>query len=409
MDDDVTPLASVAMTEPLNVELREHLIRDDGQEDLCFALYQPSDGSRRLTAVLGEVLLPQDGERQVHGNASFNSSYFDRVLSRAVETGSGIAFVHSHPEARSWQRMSPDDREAEAGMAGAITAATGLPLFGLTLSGRTGFWSARRWDRRGSQPWAHTNCENVRVVGRALTPSYCPHVKPAVEVPSALTRTVNAWGDEVQQQVARLRVGVVGLGSVGSIVVEELARMGFTEVIGIDPDVIEEHNRDRTLHAYPENVAVADPKARIAARSALRSATMPTFAFQPVVKGIQDLEAYRAALDCDVIFSCVDRPWPRSILNHLSYANLIPVIDGGIAVTRKSDGTLRSADWGAFVVGPGRRCLECAGQYSSGLVAVEQQGDLDDPRYIESLPRRARSEGRRTSSPSAWRSPRWRS
>jgi len=162
--------------------------------------------------------------------------------------------------------------------------------------------------------------------------------------------------------------------------------MGFSEVLAFDFDALEEHNLDRTLHAYPENVKAGDLKVSLAARSSMRAAVTPGFKALPISCGIQDISAYRRALDCDVVFSCVDRPWPRSILNHLAYANLIPVIDGGIDVSQTPSGGLRSADWGTFVVGPSRRCLECAGQYDAGLVSVEQGGDLDDPAYIESLP-----------------------
>jgi molybdopterin-synthase adenylyltransferase len=105
-----------------------------------------------------------------------------------------------------------------------------------------------------------------------------------------------------------------------------------------------------------------------------------------VRKGIQEIGAYRKALDCDVLFSCVDRPWARSILNFIAYAHLIPVIDGGIRVDRKNNGDLRSAEWGTHVVGYRRQCLECIGQFSSGDVATEMDGLLDDPEYIESLP-----------------------
>lgn len=384
MDDLLSkPLSSVAMTEHVDRLLREYLVRPDHQEDLCFALYRASRGERRFSALLVDLVQPQRGDRQVHGNASFNPQYFERALSKGISEGMGVALLHTHPGASSWQPMSASDRDAEEGMAAAVRGATSLPLVGLTLSGRSGFWSARHWFRQTKGQWSPRNCENVRVVGSFMTPSSC---KPSVEVPISLKRTTHAWGREFQERLSSIRVGVVGLGSVGALVGEALARMGITDMVFIDLDTIKAVNLDRTLHAYPEQVAVADSKAMLAGRSAARSATMPNFQMRCLPIGIQDLRAYRAALDCDVLFSCVDRPWPRSILNHLAYANLIPVIDGGINVSQVRKGGLRSADWGVFVVGPSRRCLECAGQYSSGLVSVEQAGDLDEPSYFEQLP-----------------------
>ncbi len=103
---------SVAMTTDLAARLAGHLTRSDGQEDLCFLLWHPSRGAQRTTALLTEPIMPEPGERLVHGNVSFTSPYFLRAADRAAQAGSGLALIHSHPGGHGWQQLSRDDRAA---------------------------------------------------------------------------------------------------------------------------------------------------------------------------------------------------------------------------------------------------------------------------------------------------------
>lgn len=377
---------SVAMAGATHRILRQHLLRDDGQEDLAFALWRPGGGASRFTALLSEVLLPRPGDRSVHGNARFGPRFLERAFDEALSTGAGIAFLHAHPGGRGWQGMSGDDVAAESGIAAQVLSVTRLPLVGLTMAG-DGRLSARFWPRVSPRHFERASCESVRVVGDQLHVTYDPDLRPIPPVRRGLERTVSAWGEGAQADLARLRVGVVGAGNVGEIAAEALARTGVEQIRLIDFDSVKTVNLDRLLHADERDVALARSKVEALARRLRRSARAKEPRIEPLEFSVVEPEGYRAALDCDVLFSCVDRPWPRAVLNFIAYAHLIPVVDGGILVRTKADRSMRGADWKAHIAAPGRRCLECLGQYDPGLVQAEREGYFDDPAYIAGLPR----------------------
>jgi len=374
---------SVSMSEAINNALRTHLARSDGQEDLCFAVWKPSRGNTRYSVLICDILLPETGDRLVHGNASFKPQYVERAIAAALEADGGIAFLHSHPS-EGWQDMSSDDIRAELLLAPTAFGATGLPLAGLTLGAVDGTWSARVWERSAPNSYQRKWAESVRIAGEMLVVHFADHLVPPPTHRKSQVRTISAWGAEVQKRISRLRIGVVGLGSVGSIVAESLARTGIQKITLIDYQELEEVNLDRTLNASAKSVGRA--KVVVAKDATVQNATAQPFFVDAHIGSVCEESGYRKALDCDVLFSCVDRPWGRSVLNYIAYAHLIPVIDGGLHVSRTKGGELRGADWKAHVVGPHHRCMLCLRQYDPGLVEADRRGDLEDPSYLESLP-----------------------
>ena len=195
-------------------------------------------------------------------------------------------------------------------------------------------------------------------------------------------RTIDSWGEQKQRDLEALRIAIVGLGSVGSVVAEGLARIGVRELVLIDDDLVEEHNLDRLLNAHKRDIGRA--KTDIAERAIRRASTAESIAIINHRKKIQHREAYASAKDCDILISCVDSPVARDLLNRTAYREGIPVVDGGVEIRKDPrNGNMNAARWKAHVAGPYSECLRCKGQYTSSDVMLELDGSWEDPNYIK--------------------------
>ena len=359
-----------------------HVRKNDRQEDLCFALWRPSTGRCRQSAIIFEIIKPQDDERDLHGNVSFDSTYLTRAAKTARKRKSGLAFMHNHLTP-GWQDMSGPDVTAERDRISPIARITDFPLVGLTV-GTDGSWSARFWLRKGHRFHRHW-CDKVRVVGSRMRLTYHGDT-PELRRKTELRRTIDTWGEKCQHSIANLRIGVVGVGSVGCVIAESLARIGVGNIVLIDPDRVETHNLDRLL--YANRTDVGKEKVQFVAQHLKRNATAENFNVKALAGGIQEEHCYLTALDCDLLFSAVDRPLPKDLLNRIAYAHCIPVVFGGVFIANKGpDGALGQAHWSVMSVTPGRRCLRCDGQYTSSDVVMELDGSLDNPSYIADMRR----------------------
>ncbi len=152
----------------------------------------------------------------------------------------------------------------------------------------------------------------------------------------------------------------------------------------MDYDVVEPINLDRMIGTTRRDARRSRKKTSVAARLMRAASTAASPTIERFNTSICSPEGLAAALDFDIIFSCVDRPWPRAVLNTLAYADLIPVIDGGINIETRPgpDGGMRGASWRAHTLVPGRTCLQCSRQLAAHEATLDMGGLLDDPEYI---------------------------
>jgi hypothetical protein len=370
---------SAAMIDTVDHELQRHLLRDDGQEDVCLAIYNPSTGRTRTTALINAPLLPRRGERAVHGNASFTGDYIVRGAIEAAAAKGGLVLLHSHPGAHGWQGMSQPDYTTERSYAHLVHELTGLPMIGMTLAG-SGDWSCRQWSADGEP----THGESVRVLSDRLRITWNDRLRHAPATTASQVRAVSSWGEATQACLARTRVLVVGAGSVGLDVALRLAATGLVNIAVMDFDSLEIVNLDRMIGATRSDLLLARSKVEVAHRLMMRATTANRPKFAPLDMSVCEPEALAVALDYDVIISCVDKPWARGVLNTLAYADLIPVLDGGIGIDTFDDGTMRGATWRTHAIMPGQPCMVCNGQLDPAAVQKDKLGLFEDETYIRS-------------------------
>ncbi len=367
---------SIAMTETLSRQMQSFLLKDTTEEEVCFVTWRPSQGVQRCNILLNEAIYPEKNERKKHGTVSAQPSYVKRCEEFAVMRGAGLAMIHTHPFGVGIQHVSKIDRHSEQDiLAKEVFGITGLPFVGITLSGDN-VWSGRIYPK----PFKIRRCQSVRIVGKNLAIDFNPPVTSQTDSNPMQVRTVSLWGNNTQNNLARMKVGIIGVGSVGSAVSEILARMGIGTIFLMDYDSVGIHNLDRMIGAYKTNVGMLKKDA--IRKNIIKVATSKRFACITSNNSIVEKAGVKEALDCDVIFCCVDRPWPRLVLNQIAYSSLIPVIDGGISFD-VTDGKMQHGVYRAQTIGVERACLDCSGGLRLEQVERDRQGTFDDPEYIK--------------------------
>lgn len=200
-------------------------------------------------------------------------------------------------------------------------------------------------------------------------------------------RNVRLFGPEGQGKLQRTSAFVAGVGGLGSPLVQHLALLGVGKITLVEPEELDETNRNRFVGARFEDPVPGSPKARLSAR--LVREINPEIAVTEIPLPLVSREAFDAVKAADWVFGCFDEDGPRFILNELCAAYSKPYVDlaSDVPESDKYGGRVCTA-W------RGRGCLNCLGLLDHGDVHryLSSYAELEKRRAIYGIDREVLGE-----------------
>ncbi|RQH06888.1 ThiF family adenylyltransferase [Bradyrhizobium sp. RP6] len=145
------------------------------------------------------------------------------------------------------------------------------------------------------------------------------------DLPARYDRNIRLFGEEGQSKLRATNVAVIGVGGLGSPLVQHLALLGVSGITPVDDEELDETNRNRFVGARHDDPVPGSPKVELAAR--LVHEIDPTIRVTPVRASLISEEVFATVKQADWVFGCFDEDGPRAILNELCAAYAKSYID----------------------------------------------------------------------------------
>lgn len=191
-------------------------------------------------------------------------------------------------------------------------------------------------------------------------------------------RTLQAFGRGTTHYLSNLTVGIAGISGTGSIVAEQLMRLGVKRLVLVDDDVVEVRNLGRILNSTIRDAAAETNKA-IMMKQAFEAIGLPTEVIA-VPSVISTPEAIHALSQCDILFGCLDSADGRMQLNRISTFYTIPYIDLGVRL-KANQGRFEEISGAIRYIRPGGASLHSIGAYTTSSLASDSLRRADPKLY----------------------------
>src|SRR5271165_2057682 len=364
---------ALRMTEAQHGALRSHLFPGDGNEAVALLLCGRRNGSEHhILAVRRVVTIPYNICDRRPDRITWPTDFVDTLLQEAYGKGQAIVKVHSH--AVDYRRFSSSDDQSDQVLFSAVTSLLddGLPHASVIML-PDGQMIGRVLGEDGKvlAPLA-----SIMAVGNDIR---LWTERRSSTADGFTKRHAQAFGSGTTEILRGLSVAVVGCSGTGSIVVEQLARLGVGRLLLVDPDTVEEKNLNRILNTGKEDAYLRRPKVH-----ALASAIARMGLGQEVIPLQENLikpETVRAVAECDIVFGCMDGVEGRHMLNRLATFYIMPYFDVGVRLDADGAGGIERIAGAVHYIQPGLSSLFSRGVYNMALVDAEAMRRMNPEMY----------------------------
>jgi hypothetical protein len=356
-------------------KLHAHLFPGDEQEHAAGLLAGVHVLPDRVRLLVKDCILAEDGVDHVLGDKGYltvRAQFIQPLIRRAREERLVFLSVHNHLSDDTAEFSGPDMAAHERGYPALLDLAKGMPVGALVFGHRAvvgDIWIPGR--RR-------IRLEKGTVLGRRRQLIWAKPPRASATVNLKYDRQVRLFGDQGQAILSSAKVGIIGLGGVGSQLAELLARLGVGCFVLVDPDRADVTNLPRLIGSKRSDVLMSEEtagwfgplkpiadrlrrrKIDLAARNIRRA--NPEARVDRIFASLEHRSVVEALLNCDYLFLAADQMVARLAFNAIVQQYLIPGIQlGARVVTQEATGDVSNVFVVARPVFPGEGCLWCNG------------------------------------------------
>ena len=363
--------ADVLVTARHHEQLMAHLFPGDNDEHgaiLRAGIVRSGSGLRLLIQNVEPARFGTDYVAGKYGYRALTPTFIHREITRCRDSSLAYLAVHNHQTDRHVAFSRIDLESHERGYPALLDIGGGIPVGALVYGHRS--VAADIWMPDGTRRSLGT----YRVIGPSVR-RFTSRPRRAAALDTTRDRQIRMFGSSGQQVLRSSNVAVVGLGGVGSLVVEYLARLGVGTLLLVDSDPIECSNLSRVVGATTLDVELGLLKSQIAVRHARELALDASL--HAIAGDVATSSVAQTLRDCDFIFLAADSMRARLVVNALAHQYLIPTVQVGAKVRPDDTGKLEDAMSAVRQIRPGAGCLWCNGFIEPTRLAIEAKSDAE--------------------------------